>query len=335
MSIYLSVVIPAYGEQENILAVTARTARLLDQLEVDWEMILVDDGSPDLTFARMREAAAREPRIRLLRLARNFGSHIAITAGLEHARGDACLVITADLEEPPERIPAFLEKWQEGYEIVWGVRAKRIESLSTRVASAAFHRLFSLFGLSQYGGNAIGGGFFLVDRKVVEALRQIKERNRTLVGLLTWMGFSQGFVEYAPSPRHSGRSKWTIGKRVKLAIDSFVSFSYQPIRLVSLMGIGISALSFLYGFAVILNALVFGVSVEGWPTLMATILFLSGVQLLVSGMLGEYLWRALDEARARPLYLIGETSGFATDEFAGLRYLVPVREAPVGIHAAR
>jgi glycosyltransferase involved in cell wall biosynthesis len=306
MTVELSVIIPAFNEEENIPAVAERTARLLDELGYRWEIILVDDGSRDNTFARMRRAAAHDRRIRAIRFSRNFGSHVAITAGLEHARGEACLVITADLEEPPEMIPAFVEQWRQGYEIVWGLRSARVEAADARVASSFFHRLERACGLPQYNGEAIGGGFFLLDRRVVDALSQIKERNRSLIGLLTWMGFRQGHVYYRPSARVSGGSKWTVGKKVKLAIDSFVAFSYLPIRMVSMLGIAISMLSFLYGLAVVVAALVNGAAVQGWPTLMATVLFLGGLQLLVTGMIGEYIWRGLDESRARPLYIVAE-----------------------------
>src|SRR5262245_28609590 len=175
MAVDLSVIIPAFNEEENIPAVAERTARLLDQLGYRWELILVDDGSRDDTFGRMRLAAARDRRIRAIRFSRNFGSHVAITAGLEHARGGACLVMTADLEEPPEMIPAFVEQWQQGYEIVWGLRSARVEATNARAASSMFHRLERACGLPQYKGEPIGGGFFLLDRRVVDALGRIKE----------------------------------------------------------------------------------------------------------------------------------------------------------------
>jgi glycosyltransferase involved in cell wall biosynthesis len=276
-------------------------------------MILVDDGSLDGTFALMRRASDGDPRIRALRFSRNFGSHIAISAGLEHAAGGAALVITTDHEEPPEMIPTFLEKWRQGYEIVWGVRSARVGPADVRLTSSFFHRLTRICGLPQYSGESIGGGFFLVDRKVVNALREMRERNRTLIGLLLWMGFRQGHVHYLPTPRLSGGSKWTPGKKVKLLIDSFVSFSYLPIRLVSMLGIGISSISFVYGLAVVAAAAVGGASVQGWPTLMATVLFLGGLQLLVTGLIGEYVWRGLDESRGRPLYILAEQVGFSAD----------------------
>ncbi len=314
----LSVVMPAYNEQENIRAAISRTVEQVRRLGLEWELILVDDGSQDLTFARMREAAAAEARLRVLRLSRNFGSHIAITAGLEHARGNACLVITSDLEEPADKIPEFVRLWQAGYEIVWGVRTARREPLTIRLGSALFHYLFGLFGLTGYYRQAVGGGFFLVDRRVVDVLRRLKERNRTIVGLLAWVGFSHATLPYEPVARGAGRSKWTFGRRVKLAIDSFVAFSYAPIRLVSALGITIAAVSFAYGLFVGLRAVFGGVAVQGWPTLMVTVLFLGGLQLLVSGMLGEYLWRALDESRGRPLYIVAEELGFGqTDNLEG------------------
>jgi glycosyltransferase involved in cell wall biosynthesis len=306
----LSVIMPAYNEQANIGAAIARTVYQLESLGLGWELILVDDGSQDLTFVRMKEAAGADGRVRVLRLSRNFGSHIAITAGLEHARGEACLVITSDLEEPAEKIPDFIRLWRAGYEIVWGVRTARKEPLSVRLSSALFHVLFRLFGLTGYYRQAVGGGFFLVDARVVNVLRRLRERNRTVVGLLSWVGFSQTTVLYEPGVRQAGRSKWTFARRMKLAIDSFVAFSYVPIRLVSALGITIAAVSFAYGLFVGLRAFFGGVAVQGWPTLMVTVLFLGGIQLLVSGMLGEYLWRALDESRGRPLYIVAEGIGF-------------------------
>jgi len=305
------VVIPAFNEEGNIGAVTERTTRLLESLGCSWELVLVDDGSHDETFAAMRRATALDPRVRAIRFSRNFGSHVAITAGLEHARGDACLVMTADLEEPPEMIPAFLERWRAGDEIVWGVRATRTEAADVRAASSLFHRLSRACGVPEYAGHAIGGGFFLADRKVVRALGRMPERNRSIVGLLTWMGFRQSHVVYEPSTRHSGRTKWTPGKKIKLAIDSLVAFSYTPIRMVSTAGIAISLLSFVYGLVVVLAALLRGAAVQGWPTLMATVLFLGGVQLLVTGLIGEYIWRGLDETRGRPLYIVAETMGWS------------------------
>jgi len=319
----LSVVMPAYNEEANIGAAITRTVEQLEGLGLSWELILVDDGSQDLTFARMREAAGSEPRLRVLRLSRNFGSHIAITAGLEHARGSACLVITSDLEEPAEKIPDFIRLWQSGYEIVWGIRTARREPLTVRVSSGLFHTLFRVFGLTGYYRQAIGGGFFLVDRRVVDVLRRLKERNRTVVGLLSWLGFSQATLAYEPVARGAGRSKWTFGRRLKLAIDSFVAFSYVPIRLVSALGIFIAGVSFTYGLFVGLRAVFGGIAVQGWPTLMVAVLFLGGLQLLVSGMLGEYLWRALDESRGRPLYIVAEELGF--DGTRGAESAEPVR----------
>lgn len=306
----ISVVMPAYNEEANIGAAVARTVAQLESVGLSWELILVDDGSQDLTFVRMREAAEADGRVRVLRLSRNFGSHIAITAGLEHAQGDASLVITSDLEEPAEKIPDFIRLWRAGYEVVWGIRTVRKEPLAVRLSSALFHLLFRLFGLAGYYRQAVGGGFFLVDAKVIKVLRQLRERNRTVVGLLSWVGFSQTTVPYEPRLRRAGRSKWTLARRMKLAIDSFVAFSYVPIRLVSALGIAIAAVSFAYGLFIGLRALFGGAAVQGWPTLMVTVLFLGGIQLLVSGMLGEYLWRALDESRGRPLYIVAEGIGF-------------------------
>ncbi len=301
---FLSIVIPAFNEEANIGAAVAGVQEVLDGLGCVWEIIVVDDGSSDGTFQRVAALASSDPRVKVLCFSRNFGSHVAITAGLEHANGDAALVITADLEEPPEMVPAFVDRWAEGYEIVWGIRRHRRESLPSRLASKVFHLLFRQFGLAEYAREDVGGGFVLIDRRVLDVIRTIPERNRTIIGLLTWVGFRQGYVVYEQGQRLSGRSRWTLAKKIKLAIDSFVSFSYAPIQLVSMFGLAIAGLSFLYGLFVVVKSLISGVTVSGWPTLMATILFLSGIQLLVSGMIGEYIWRTLDESRRRPLYIV-------------------------------
>jgi glycosyltransferase involved in cell wall biosynthesis len=305
----LSVVMPAFNEEANVAEAILRTSQAVEKLGCPWEIVVVDDGSEDGTFAELRRCSATDARVRAVRLSRNFGSHVAISAGFDHAEGDVCLVITADMEEPADLIPAFLDKWREGYEIVWGIRAERHESARVRAGSSMFHWLSRVAGLPNRSGAAIGGGFFLIDGRVRSALRRMKERNRNLVALLLWMGFRQASVEYRPRVRSSGRSKWTLARRLKLVIDSFVSFSYLPIRVVSALGVVISSLSFVYGAAIVVAAILGGASVQGWPTLMATMLFLGGVQLLVTGMLGEYIWRALDEARARPLYVLAETVG--------------------------
>lgn len=315
---FLSIVIPAFNEEANIaLAVNAICGVISSLSSEEFEIILVDDGSTDSTFSVMAEIARNDMRVRAMRLSRNFGSHVAISAGLEHASGDAAIVTTADMEEPADALPRLLEKWQAGFEIVWGVREKRAEPFLSRLSSTLFHLLFRWLGLATYLPEGIGGGLFLVDRKVLRALHRVPERNRSIIGLLMWMGFRQTTILYSQHVRASGRSKWTVAKKLKLAVDSFTAFSYKPIRAVSLLGIMISMISVLYAVFIIVSALIRGVTVEGWPTLMVTVLFLGGLQFLVTGMMGEYLWRALDEARQRPLYIIADSIRVtATDEYS-------------------
>lgn len=302
----LSVIVPAYNEEANIPGTILEISRVLAELDCAWELILVDDGSTDETYLSMLEAANSNSRVKAIRLSRNFGSHAAISAGLDEARGSVCIVTTADREEAPAMIPRFIERWQAGYEVVWGVRTRRTDAFVNRAGSFIFHKLFALLGMPSYARQAIGGGYFLVDRRVVDAFKGLHERNRTIIGLLFWLGFRHTHVLYEPRQRGSGKSKWSIGRRAQLAIDSFIGFSYVPIRVVSALGASIALLSLIYGLFIASQAVLSGVSVQGWPTLMVTILFLSGVQLLVTGMLGEYIWRSLDEARARPLYVVAE-----------------------------
>lgn len=310
----LSVVVPALNEAANLRASYERLRDTLDGLVPGWMLILVDDGSTDGTFALMQALASEDARVRALRLSRNFGSHVAITAGLEMATGDAALVITADMEEPAEAIGQFLAQWRAGEEVIWGVREQRSDSLLNQATSAAFHWLFRQFGLSDYAREGVGGGFFLVDRRVLQALRAMPEGNRTIIGLLTWVGFRQGFVHYTQQKQAGRVSRWTLGKKIKLAIDSFVGFSDRPIRLISLTGIVIAAASFLYATVLVLRSVMLGVAVQGWPTLMVVVLFLGGMQLVVTGVMGEYLWRGVDDARRRPLYIIADHCNLSEEQ---------------------
>ncbi|MPZ14494.1 MAG: glycosyltransferase, partial [Chloroflexi bacterium] len=316
----LSVVLPVLNEEQNVVPAVEQMTRTLDAVGYDWDLVLVDDGSRDGTFAAMRACAAQDPRIRSIRLSRTYGSHVAITAGLAETSGEACVVMTPDPEEPPEMIPAFVQKWREGCDVVWGIRAKRHESIGMRFGSQLFHVLFRLFGVSEHSEPAVRGGFFLISRRVADALRDFKERNRTLVGLLSWLGFSQGLVEYSPDLRPGGRSKWTFTKRAKLAADSFVSVSYVPIRAVALLGISIALVSVGYALWMIAVALTRGGAAgQGSQALIAAVVFLGGLQLLASGMIGEYIWRALNEARGRPLYVIADRAGGSVEETAAVQ----------------
>lgn len=303
----VSVVIPMLNEAENLGALMGRLIPVLDGLADRYrmEVLFVDDGSTDGSFEVVRELAEKDTRIHGLRLSRNFGSHLAITAGLEHARGDAAIVLTADLQEPPERIPDFIAQWESGNEIVWGIRSHRADERSSdrlfsKVFTAVTRSGHEMKGYPREGPSA----YLLVDRSVIEAVRGFGERNRMILGMLAWTGFQGTTLEYEQETRNAGSSGWSVARKLKMTIDTLVSFSYAPIRLASLLGIVISIVAFLYAAVVIVLALTGTVTATGFPTLLAVILLLGGVQLLFLGILGEYLWRALDESRRRPTYLI-------------------------------
>lgn len=302
-SVLLSVVTPAYNEAANLPVLYQDLCRVLDAADLSWEWVVVDDHSRDDTFLTIQSLAARDPRVRGIRLARNSGSHNALACGLHHARGACAAVMAADLQDPPDMLPQLLAEWRKGAQIVWAVRAGREgEPLSVRGFSRLYYFIMrKLVGFKELP--ATGADFFLLDRRVVDAYRQFNEVNTSLFALIASMGFRQSFIPYVKQPRRSGRSGWTLARKVKLVVDSITSFSYFPIRWMSMLGLGVSLLGFLYAGFIVLHAL-FGNPPQGWASLIVVVLVLGGVQLLMMGVLGEYLWRALDETRRRPRYLI-------------------------------
>jgi dolichol-phosphate mannosyltransferase len=279
----------------------------LGSLDVDWEWIVVDDHSPDDTFKTITTIAMRDSRVRAIRLARNFGSHKAIICGLDHAQGDCAIVLAADLQDPPETVPALVAKWREGAQVVWAARASREGEKATTTGLARLYYLMMrrVVGLKEIP--SMGADFFLIDRVVINALRQFNEANASILALITWMGFCQTTITYGKQARQHGRSGWSLEKKLKLAVDSITSFTYLPIRLMSYVGLVVAMLGFLYAVVVIINA-VAGHPVQGWASLMVVLLVVGGIQMLMMGVLGEYVWRALDEARQRPRYLIEATT---------------------------
>ena len=305
---FLTIVTPAYNEAENLPVLHQRLRGVLDSIDVDWEWIVVDDHSADDTFTVIADIAGSDPRVHGIRFARNSGSHTAITCGLHHAKGDCAVVMAADLQDPPETLPALLAKWRAGGHVVWAVRARREgEKLST----IGFSRLYQFLMRRVVGIKempATGADFFLIDRRVVDALRQFNESNVNIMALLTWMGFRQATITYDKQARLHGRSGWNLEKKLKLVVDSFTSFSYLPIRLMSYLGFIVALVGFLYASVVIANALA-GRPPQGWSSLVVVVLVVGGIQMLMMGVLGEYLWRGLDESRRRPRYLIEATTG--------------------------
>ncbi len=308
-----SIIMPMFNEEENVFPAYTKISAIMEKFGYPWELICIDDGSSDSTFEKITELACKDKQVKAIQFSRNFGAHAALTAGLKQSQGDVAFLVGADIQEPLELLPEFVKKWQEGFHVVWGVHSSREDPLITKLFSNVFHNLFYYGGmLKKLPKNA---SFLFMDRKVIDTLELFPERNRIVWGIIAWMGFRQAEILCPIGKRERGKSKWTFGKKVKLAIDAFTSFSYFPIRLVSLIGIIISTLSFCYAAYIIVNTILYGTTIQGWPTLMTAILFLSGLQLLVTGMIGEYIWRNLDETRRRPLYIISETIGFSDKSY--------------------
>jgi dolichol-phosphate mannosyltransferase len=253
----------------------------------------------------------RDARVTALRFPRNFGSHVAIAAGIGRSRGDAAVIMAADLQDPPALIREFVARWREGYDVVWGARSGRDDGAVRAWAMGRFYTLVRRFAIPTYpkGGT---GSFCLIAKPVMDAFRQMNERNRLTFGLIAWAGFRETQVPYHRPSRLVGASSWTTSKMVKAAIDTFISFSLFPIRTITYIGLVVSGLSFLFGFYVLLNKLLYGTRVMGWSSVMLAVLLLGGVQLVMIGVLGEYLWRILEESRGRPLYIVERTLGRET-----------------------
>jgi glycosyltransferase involved in cell wall biosynthesis len=306
----ISVIVPLYNEEENLAVLHKRLANLAESNpDFSWEFILVDDGSTDHSFEVLKRLVEQDNRIRTLRFSRNFGSHQALMAGLPEATGDVAVNLAADLQDPPELIPEMMQALKEkGADIVWAVRRTRKESVFYRLVSRIFYFLMRHLALKETPSS--GTDICLINRKVIDTIVPMQEKNISLFSLILWSGFNQTSIEYDRSVRRSGKSKWTFSKRSKLVIDSIASFSYKPIRLISVSGVLISTTGFLYALVIIVNALFDKTLPEGWPALMVIVLVLSGFQLLMLGIVAEYLWRIFSEVQRRPPFIISERAGF-------------------------
>jgi glycosyltransferase involved in cell wall biosynthesis len=302
----LSIITPAFNEAENLEAMYARLSAASAAAGLDWEWVIVDDHSRDGTFDVIQALAIRDPRVRGLRLARNSGSHTAIACGLHHVTGDAAAVLAADLQDPPETLAAMLAEWRAGAQVVWAVRRQREGESAPGLGFSRVYYFIMRHVVGMKEMPATGADFFLADRIVIDAFRRFPERHVSVLALVTWMGFRQAFIEYDKQRRHAGRSGWTLAKKIKLVIDSVTGFSDLPIRLCSYMGLVLIAAGVLVAAAsvTLLPSLGGGVLLA-----LALVIGLAGVQLLALGLVGEYVWRALDEARRRPPYLIEAVAG--------------------------
>ena len=309
----LSVVVPCHNEQDNVGPLLERLIPVLSGLESDFEVILVDDGSRDQTLERLREAHENNGRVKYISLSRNFGHEAASTAGLRRAAGEAVVLMDADLQDPPEVIVDFVERWREGYELVFATRSDRAgEGWFKRLTSAVFYRV--LRRVVNFDIPTDTGDFRLMARPVVEGFLRMPERNRFVRGMVAWTGFRATSVEYTRAPRRTGQTNYDYGKLVVLALDALTGFSAVPIRLLSLLGFFVTALSAIGTVWIVFNKLVLGIPIPGYAFLVTGVLFLGGVQLLMLGMIGEYVGRIYVETQRRPLYLVRESGGLGSND---------------------
>ncbi|WP_423742949.1 glycosyltransferase family 2 protein [Ferroacidibacillus organovorans] len=306
---YVSVVIPAYNEELVIEETCSRLIRVMDQLHFPYELLFVNDGSRDNTYRILERLAGEIPNVKVLDFSRNFGHQIAVTAGIDHAVGDVVILIDADLQDPPELIADFLEKWREGYDVVYAVRMRREgETWFKRLTAKLFYRM--LRKMTEIEIPVDTGDFRLMDRSVVESLRTIKEKHRFIRGLVSWVGFRQIGVPYERAERFAGESKYPLRKMLKFSLDGITSFSFRPLQWASKLGMASSGIGFLFILVLLYLKIFTTLTIQGWTSLMVVVLFLGGIQLFMLGVLGEYIGRIYDEVRDRPLYLIRERKNF-------------------------
>jgi glycosyltransferase involved in cell wall biosynthesis len=319
-----SVVVPVYNEEEVIGECVRRLKTVMERMGGPYELIFVNDGSRDRTKELLEGLRKQIFCLKIIDFSRNFGHQIAITAGMDFARGDAVLIIDADLQDPPEVIPEMVKKWKQGYDVVYGKRVKRKGETIFKLATAKLFYHF-LSGMTQVAIPRDVGDFRLLDRKVCDAMRRIHERNRFVRGLVSWAGFRQGEVPYVREKRLAGKTKYPFLKMIRFALNAIVSFSYKPLRLASLLGVLVSLGGFGYLIYVLVQ-FVSGETVQGWTSLISLSLIFNGVILLILGIIGEYVARIYDESKARPLYLVNELFGFDEEAPGGGRSL----ERPAG-----
>jgi glycosyltransferase involved in cell wall biosynthesis len=310
----LSVVVPVKDEEDGILPFVERVGAILDTIAVDggWEILFVDDGSSDATLAAIVAANLADPRVRGLSLSRNFGKEAALSAGLDHARGNAVIPMDVDMQDPPEVLPEMVARWREGHEMVFGVRRNRdSDGWAKRLTAGLYYRAHNAVSTDKIPENA--GDFRLMDRKVVDVIRAMPERNRFMKGLFAWAGFKQAAVEYDRVERTTGATKFGYWKLWTLALDGITSASTVPLRIWSYVGACVALFAIGYATFLIVDTMLFGNPVPGYASIMTSVLFLGGIQLISLGVLGEYVGRILTETKQRPLYVVRDTIGVDAD----------------------
>jgi len=299
----LSVVVPVFNEEEVLPEFHRRLAGVLDKLPAQSEIIYVNDGSIDRSLHEIRRLKKEDARIAIVDLSRNFGKEIAMTAGFDHARGDAVVVIDADLQDPPELIPEMIKHWREGFDVVYAQRTSRAgESVFKKTTAHLFYRIMQKLSRVEIPRDV--GDFRLLSRRAVDALAGLREQHRFMKGLFAWIGYSQKAVSYQRDSRHDGKTKWSYIGLWNFAIEGITSFSTIPLKAATYLGMLTAFAAFLFGMFIVLQTLLYGNPVPGYPSLLVVVLFLGGIQLMALGVIGEYLGRMFDETKKRPLYLI-------------------------------
>jgi dolichol-phosphate mannosyltransferase len=311
----VSILIPCYNEEAVIPELYGRLSSAADKLNESYEVVVVDDGSSDASWDLLAEISQRDNRWKIVRFSRNFGHQAALSAALYHAKGDCAILIDADLQDPPEEISRFIEKWREGFQVVYAVRAKRKENIFKRALYKIFYLLLASVANIQIPLDS--GDFCLMDRKVIDILKNMPEQNMFIRGVRAWAGFRQIGIEYERSARAAGEPKYTFSKLIKLALDGIFSFSTLPLRLTTYFGFIVALFAFLFGFLTLLQRIFIDFSaklgiapVPGFATTVISIFFMGGIQLICFGILGEYVGRIYEQVKGRPLWVISEKKGF-------------------------
>jgi len=303
----LSIIIPIYNEEGNIRILFDRLKKVVSQLHVPAEYIFVNDGSSDQSIAIIKELSQQEPAVRYLDFSRNFGHQVAVTAGLDHAKGKAVVIIDADLQDPPELIADLFKKWKDGYEVVYAKRrAREGESFLKKFTAKTFYR--TLKKITSINIPVDTGDFRLIDRKIVDVLKSMPEQQKFLRGQIPWIGFRQTFVEYDRDSRHAGKTGYTYKKMIRFALDGITSFSNWPLKFATLAGFAVSIFAFIMILYALYARFISREYVQGWTSLMLAVLFLGGVQLICIGIIGEYISRLSANVRNRPLYIINDSN---------------------------
>lgn len=320
----VSVIVPVYNESGNIQPMYDALREVAGSCrKLDWEFLFVDDGSTDNTFELLTAIVAVDPRLKVVQLSRNFGSHAACSAGLQLAAGDAAVIIAGDLQDHPREIPRLIEKWLEGFHVVWGVRTRREDKAADKLFSRLFAEIIRRIALPNYPRTGTGS-FCLIDRLVIDSFNAFEERNRSIGGLILFSGFRQTQISYERLKRQIGTSKWSFGRKLKTAVDIIISFSVMPLRAASLSGLMIAVAAFIFMLYQIVSRVLYGTTAPGFTQSVVLLLMLGGLQLAMLGVLGEYLWRTLDDVRRRPLFFVQQACG----EFSGYRAPLPPSRTP-------